>query len=473
MTRKRISGVLFTLLAAGFGLAAAAEAQIPGTSGAVPASPPGRSDEPHMVIAGDRHDGAVRWAAARGATNWVSGVPDEMIEKLVAYTSAGAGVDAIAFAPNGGWTLIAGSSHFTRDIGGNYFDTLTGLIRAGREIRAVAFNPDGWATHHGFVIVHDQGIAAEHIPADLRSRLVDFTSAGDDIYDVELAPDGGWSFVTSTGHWTSGVGGPSPSYYETLTAMHDAGEALEAVAFFGDNRRWVIASDDSFRGAGVPAGLVGRLAGDFGLAGETWEAQSGSTRSGAPASTGWGLAQGEPVVTGVTGEREEVAEETRRLDFETAILQGVGLAEVADRPCHIRIYGQEPDGTERSLSVDCDRGQANGNAPRTARLDPDHAVTQLRMCPDDGFQPGLMGIHKRPKGVFLRGVMVRRDGTLDSVLAQDEFQRPNCAGVRSEWPWVICPEGHAASGVIANFNTENRRHWLNGLRLICRRVVPG
>ena len=219
----------------------------------------------HLVIAGDRAGGEMRWAVARGSANWVGGVPQEMVDTLVEFTRDGTKVDVIAFAPNGGWTVVAGAKHFTRNVGGGYFDTLTRLQDNGREIMAVAFNPVDWADRRGYVIVHDQGVEHAHVPNELVSKLEEFRSGGDDIYDVAFTASGAWSFVASSGDWTRNV---SSGYFDALTNAREAGRTTEAIAFFGSQNRWIIAAEDRFHGAGVPDGLVDRLRGDFGLEGD-------------------------------------------------------------------------------------------------------------------------------------------------------------------------------------------------------------
>ena len=435
----------------------------------------------HLVIAGDRAGGEMRWAVARGSANWVGGVPQEMVDTLVDFTRDGTEVDVIAFAPNGGWTVVAGAKHFTRNVGGGYFDTLTRLQDNGREIMAVAFNPVNWENMQGYVIVHDQGVEHAHAPDDLVQRLNEFVSAGEDVYDVAMIDGADWSFVTSDGNWTRSIGS---GFFQALSTSYDAGETAEAIAFFGAEQRWILATASRFEGAGVPDGLVDRLRGDFGLEGDVDPAQ-GDSQAARPADAiaGFRIATDIAPMTDRAGAgRVDVR---REIDLVDRPIRYLSWKERGDRPCILGVSSLAPtmsrDEFERRgerqtwESGDCDYigpGILSYNASglNVSAAD-DEVVTGIRVCTNHSRR------NARVKGFELIGWDAQSyyeagENPADSATGDAHAARPNC----SDWHHAACPSGHVATGLELTVRQAGglrfNGRWVNGASLICRRLEP-
>lgn len=433
----------------------------------------------HLVIAGDRSGAEARWAVARGSKNWAGGVPDAMVDALVRMTDDGTGVDVIAFAPNGGWAVVAGDQRASIGPSQAYKDTLQTLQTSGREIMAVAFNPVNWANMKGYVIVHDRGVEAAHVPDALVSELERFVDGGDDIYDVEITRNADWSFVTSSGDWTRGVSG---GYFDALTNAREAGRTAEAIAFFGSERRWIIATDDRFHGAGVPEGLTSRLRGDFGLQGDVAEVrQSGENAPRADMIDGFTIASGIAPITDRAGAGQ--VDVRREVDLVDRSIRYLSWKERGDRPCILGVssLSPSPDDLERRgeqeiwETGDCDYigpGILGYNASGlNVRVPDDEVVTGLRVCTNHSRR------NARVKGFELiswdaQSYYDAGENPAGSASGQAHAARPNC----SDWHRATCPSGHVATGLELTVRQAGglrlNGRWVNGVQLICRRLEP-
>lgn len=209
------------------------------------------------------------WVLARGTQTFARNIPDEAYLKLQAYTRAGKPVDAIAFTPDGGWTLVVDGASWTRNVGGQYHDVVTALVGDGKRVRSVAFNPANWRTRRGFVLAHEDGFTAEGIPGEMCEKLKEFTRAGTPLDAVAFTPDGGWTIVAGDTSWTRNVGGPAPSYHDTVTAALASGASVHAVAFdparYGARHGWVLVTNRGFHARSVPEEAETQLVRTLGL----------------------------------------------------------------------------------------------------------------------------------------------------------------------------------------------------------------
>jgi hypothetical protein len=209
-------------------------------------------------------------------------------------------------------------------------------------------------------------------------------------------------------------------------------------------------------------------------------------------------------------------DQERRLDLETELLRGVAMAEQGDRPCALvleptaavlerarsmreQVEGvveveetadgspviRRADDPEPGLWIDCLRGplavpKVVGNvveaysrlltgmdlsSRRTAALEPGYGVVGLEVCVNGERR------NARVKGVEVRGWKPEEylDTELDrsNFMIRDGFERPNCR-VRQ---FVSCPRQQMATGLVVSLRRRGpNTHWVNGLRLICRRV---
>jgi len=468
--RKRVfSWLIGTALVAPL----ATQAQVPDV---VPMPEVPVEQPPHLVIAGDE----TRWAAARGAKTWVGGVSQEMVDTLVNFTGDGTGVDVIAFAPGGGWTVIAGPKYFARNVAGGYFNALERLQQNDREIKAVAFNPANWSGNHGYVIVHDRGLTHENVPGELVSQLQRFLDNGDDIYDVAITEDAAWSFVASSGDWTRRVEG---GYFEALTNVRETGRKAEAIAFFGGPRHWIIATTERFHGAGAPDGLASHLREKFGLEGDIRKVAVADPASKAPsrpadAIDGFRLAQKIAPISDRAGAGQ--IDVTREIDLVDKPIRYLSWAERGNRPCTLGVAALSPAtdedyDRERWNSGDCEHvGPGilgiNTTGLRTS-VPAEEVVTGMRVCTNHSRK------NARVKGFELIGWNAQQyydagENPATSATGDAHAARANC----SDWHHTQCPSGHVATGVQLTVRQAGglrmSGRWVNGARLICRRLEP-
>lgn len=212
--------------------------------------------EPEPIVAFTPSGG---WVIASGTRSFARNLPDEAYERLHDFTDGGKTLDAIAFTPTGGWTIAAENGYWTRNVGGAYHDTVGDLIGGGRRVRDVAFNPLAWDHLRGFVIAHDQGFIARHVPREMCERLTGFTEDGRAIDAIEFTPSGGWAVVAEGGYWTRNVGG---SYHGAVGVLIGEDRRVRDIAFRTDGEGvagWTILTDETFYSDDVPAELRHQL----------------------------------------------------------------------------------------------------------------------------------------------------------------------------------------------------------------------
>ncbi len=233
------------------------------------------------------------WIVAAGRTFRHEKLPSEMLAKLNEFTSAGRNIDAAAFTPDGrGWTVVAGSKSWTRNVGGSGSDTYHTVLNARldgtRRVRSVAFNPVDWSRKQGYVIVWSDGsVNHRDIPDEMARKLDEYRRARVDIRSVAFTRQGGWSIIVAGRSYTRNVGGPDGerNYHPQLTGLEEEGRQVRAVTFdprsTRDNQGWAIVTDAYTRKSRIPARMEGAMAELFVLA----TASSGTGQGGAGTST--------------------------------------------------------------------------------------------------------------------------------------------------------------------------------------------
>lgn len=221
---------------------------------AAPAAP--AAAEQRNLVARCEKDGKIRRVYVRADRRELQtdgDVEPELASKIRQFLDAGRRIDAVAYAPDcEGWTVVAGTQSFTRNIGsspGNdYYKEINRLNRDGRRIRAVAFNPDDWATKHGFVIAYDDAFVARGLPGPFTTRvtsLLQRTRKPIDAIAFSDLGDLGWSVVSGTQHETSASFGRG-DYVSALNALLGDGRGVDSLSTVvgerAESESWLIAS---------------------------------------------------------------------------------------------------------------------------------------------------------------------------------------------------------------------------------------
>lgn len=245
LSRPRLTSLLPFALALTQGAAGASAAP------AVPAAP-----EQRNLVARCEIDGKIRQVyvrADRRELQTSGDVEPEFAAKIREYLDAGRRIDAVAYAPScEGWTVVAGTQSFTRNIGsspGNdYFQEINRLNREGRRIRAVAFNPDDWPTKHGFVIAYDDAFVARGVPGEFVTRVTGLLQRSRKPIDAVAFSDLGdlgWSVVSGAQHETTASFGRG-DYVAALGAILGDGRGVDSLSTVvgerSDSASWLIAS---------------------------------------------------------------------------------------------------------------------------------------------------------------------------------------------------------------------------------------
>jgi hypothetical protein len=101
-------------------------------------------------------------------------IPVEMCGKLKDLTRAEGSLDAVAFTPEGGWTIVAGGHTWTRNVGGpspNYHDVIQQMVSRGGRVHAVAFDPSQYGTRPAWIALTDDGFRGRAVPAEAADQL--------------------------------------------------------------------------------------------------------------------------------------------------------------------------------------------------------------------------------------------------------------------------------------------------------------
>jgi hypothetical protein len=169
---------------------------------------------------------------------------------------------------------------------------------------------------------------------------------------------------------------------------------------------------------------------------------------------------------------------TVRIDNYPEAINAIGLWERGDKPCGIGGRSRTLEAGQNQGSwwdYDDDDGgcEINYRSSRQAELPPHHWITAVKVC-----------LNKKPsrKDVRLKGMEAwgfRPDEYMNpnidraDRMAIDSFERPNCR----RWQYTSCPRTQIATGVVVTLRVKRglsgEKTWVNGLRLICRRLERG
>lgn len=169
---------------------------------------------------------------------------------------------------------------------------------------------------------------------------------------------------------------------------------------------------------------------------------------------------------------------TERLDMYPAAISAISLWERGDRPCGIggraRPLGSglQGDWWSEEFDFDCELDSRRRSA-RTAELPQEHWITAVKVC----LNKKASRRNVRIKGIEVWGFRpdeyMNPDIDRADRMAVDSFERPNCR----HWQFTSCPRTQVATGIVATLRVKNaaigENPWLNGVRLICRRLSRG
>ena len=168
---------------------------------------------------------------------------------------------------------------------------------------------------------------------------------------------------------------------------------------------------------------------------------------------------------------------TLRRDLYPFVLTSARMREQGDRPCYIRLFASNlrgpgaPGFRDTSVTVEprqCEGGPRNTSTEQV-ELPDRHAVVSVGVCLNH------TRTNARVKGLELRGWRIDEymdpDADHAGLMARDRFERTNC----STWEYTSCPREQVATGMVLTRRVRtpalaDDRTWINGVRLICRRV---
>lgn len=170
-------------------------------------------------------------------------------------------------------------------------------------------------------------------------------------------------------------------------------------------------------------------------------------------------------------------ERTERLDMYPRAISAISLWEYGDRPCGIGGRARpldaghiQGDWWSEEFDFDC---ELNQGTVRGAALPREHWITAVKVC----LNKKASSKNVRLKGIEVRGFRpdeyMNPDIDRSDRMAVDSFERQNCR----HWQFTSCPRTQVATGLVATLRVKNAvigdNPWINGVRLICRRLSRG
>ncbi|WP_298989767.1 hypothetical protein [uncultured Pseudokineococcus sp.] len=191
----------------------------------------------------------VGWSQDRGYVIAYDGgyaaeaVPVEMRRKIEEFQAAGERVDALAFTPTGGWTVVAGRRSWTRNVGGpspSYYEVVNQLLGEGQRVTAVAFNPSDYERAKGWLVLTDRTVRSSRVPSELRQQAVALGGATTtDVQRVRV------QLLDVLCHDTEDVTGSDTFYLvSAVTAGSDVKAAVTRRQDLGDGQRGTFSADE-------------------------------------------------------------------------------------------------------------------------------------------------------------------------------------------------------------------------------------
>jgi hypothetical protein len=179
---------------------------------------------------------------------------------------------------------------------------------------------------------------------------------------------------------------------------------------------------------------------------------------------------GDPVQTALLGRRNSVkvtvTPSSSTVDTYDYRLDTIAWRERYDHPCSITLKGEtlgSPSHRSDNLQTDC--GFFEDTRSTRQVKSGDEAITGLKICLNN----------ERLKGIRIEASALKIDGDavrIDEVKARDAFtdEQANCG--RNDWTeWVRCPAGKIAVGLELRYSHLGGEGDIEGMGLICRRVV--
>lgn len=120
------------------------------------------------------------WQARRGYVLAYEGgvaaehVPVEMCAKIRQLAKSGQSLDAVAFTPDGGWTIVADGYAWTRNVGGpspTYHQYIQERVARGDTVHSVSFNPVQYDARNGWLVLADADFGGRAVPEEAMEQL--------------------------------------------------------------------------------------------------------------------------------------------------------------------------------------------------------------------------------------------------------------------------------------------------------------
>ncbi len=205
-------------------------------------------DETRQVIERFQREGhQVKWVAFAPNGGWSvlygkngyfnRNIPDELHQLMVKYAQEGRELKSVAFAPNGGWSLLYDKNgYFNRNAPDELHQLVVKYAQEGRTLKTIAYAPNG-----GWSLFYDKnGYFNRNVPDELHQLVVKYAQEGRELKSVAYAPSGGWSlFYDKNGYFNRNV--PDPAHQATVSLSQE-GRPLRTMAF-SSNGGWIVVSD--------------------------------------------------------------------------------------------------------------------------------------------------------------------------------------------------------------------------------------
>ncbi len=192
---------------------------------------------------------AYAYVVARGTDYYASDDVPAALKKVLDYHlhEQSKPIADLAFTPDGKHWVLAfeGGAVYSPGLPDDVAEDVDRLRREGRQISTLAFNPSRWKRLHGFVLVHEDGVIAEHVIGRMREKLEDLHDRTA-IHDVAFTPDGGWAITSAEGYTTPYLRGRFRKALRRYYGRTDNGP-VTAIGFDrwnwdGDEPGWVMAT---------------------------------------------------------------------------------------------------------------------------------------------------------------------------------------------------------------------------------------
>jgi N6-adenosine-specific RNA methylase IME4 len=166
-----------------------------------------------------------------------SNIPEEIDQNIGELLSKGHELKSIAFASNGGWSILYDrNGFFNRNIPDEAHQVMTKLAGEGHELKSIAFASNG-----GWSILYDRnGFFNRNIPDEAHQMMTKLAGEGHELKSIAFASNGGWSILYDrNGFFNRNI--PDEAH-QVMTKLAGEGHKLKSIAF-ASNGGWSILYD--------------------------------------------------------------------------------------------------------------------------------------------------------------------------------------------------------------------------------------